>query len=424
MHVQARASAGKPKHWAKPTATRDPAHHRPQEPAALARRVGERSGGWRTVWLLALTSLLADVSSEMVVAILPLLLVSQGATGLAVGLFGSVSEGVGHVTKWLGGRWGDRVRHPRRLVAAGYFGPGAARVGIALATSWWGSLFWRSVDRVGKGLRTAPRDAMLAAAVPKEQHGRAFGLHRTVDTTGAFVGVLGALALLAWTGLSAAQIVLVAAVVGAFAAVPLLLMREPAVAPAGPAKNAPAAAGFGWVVALSCLFAAGQANVLFFLLRAGGSTRAGILGAVGWYLLYNAVYAAASYPFGRWSDRSGKAVVLGTGFALTAAAQLLFVPTPSALTLAAGFTVLGLSWAATDATGRSLAADLAGAKTSTNLGVYHASIGFAGLAGGVAGGLLWDSRGPAALFAFSAALAALAALAWAVAARRVVTAKR
>ncbi|MEA3136275.1 MAG: hypothetical protein QOC71_556 [Thermoplasmata archaeon] len=375
--------------------------------------------GWRTVWILSLTSLLADVSGEMMVAVLPLLLVGQGATGLAVGLFGAVSEVVGNLTKWLGGRLGDRVKHPRLLVVGGYAGAGAARVGIALASTWWGSMIWRSADRVGKGLRTAPRDAILSAAAPEGEKGRAFGLHRTADTTGAFVGVLGALALLALTGLSAGDIVLVAAVVGVAATIPLLFLREPKVKPKDLPKATPRAPGFGVFVAVSCLFAAGQASVLFFLLRAGGSTREGILGAVAWYLLFNAVYAVASYPLGLLSDRRGKPFVLGIGFALTALAQGLFIPAPTPLTLAGGFVLLGLSWAATDATGRALAADLAGSKASTNLGLYHAAIGLAALAGAVSGGLLWDLQGPASLFLLAAGLAAAAALAWPLVVRRI-----
>ncbi|HUR24747.1 MAG TPA: MFS transporter [Candidatus Thermoplasmatota archaeon] len=375
--------------------------------------------GWRTVWILALTSLLADVSGEMMVAVLPLLLVGQGASGLAVGLFGAVSETVGHLTKWLGGRLGDRVRHPRLLVAGGYAGAGAARVGIALAATWWGSMLWRSVDRVGKGLRTAPRDAILSAAVSPQEKGRAFGLHRAADTTGAFVGVLAALALLAFTGLSAARIVLVAAIVGVAATLPLLFLREPKARPRVLTADAPRGRGFGAFVAVSGLFAAGQASVLFFLLRAGGSTREGILGAAAWYLLFNAVYALASYPLGLLSDRRGKPVVLGAGFALTAVAQLFFVPAPTTLTLGTGFVLLGLSFAATDSTGRALAADLAGSKASTDLGVYHAAIGLASLAGAVAGGLLWDSQGPASLFLLASGLAAAAALAWPAVAPRV-----
>jgi len=287
---------------------------------------------------------------------------------------------------------------------------------MALATAWFRVLALRFLDRVGKGLRTAPRDALIAAAVPKELHGRAFGVHRAADTTGAFLGVLAAMGLLAWTGLSIPRIVLVAAGVGIVATLPLLLLREPAVAPKGAAEHRPHRA-FAAFVAVSCVFAAGQASVLFVLLRAGASTRAGILAAAAWYLLFNGVYAGTAFPFGAWADRAGKAVVLGAGFALTAVAQLVLVA-QGTLALAGGIVLLGLAWAATDGTGRALASELAGSKVSTRLGTYHAAIGLAALAGGAAGGLLWDVKGQAAFFLLTAGLAALAALAWPLVARR------
>jgi len=367
-------------------------------------RIGD---GWRAVRLLSLTSLLADVSGEMLMAVLPFLVVAQGATGLAVGLVGASSEAVGNLAKWLGGRWGDRVRHKRGVVAAGYLVAALSRFGIA-----WGTT-WRSADRVGKGIRTAPRDAMLAAAVPREERGRAFAYHRTADTAGAVIGVLAVIAMLRWTAWSLPQIVLVAAVVGLAATLPLLALREPEMRPAAttPDLGRPQR-GFAAFVSISCVFAAGQVSYLFYLLRAGGN---GILGAVAWYLLFNVVYAAASYPFGIAADRWGKPIVLVAGFALTAAASLLMAPDPGPMWLGLGFVTLGFAFAATEGTGRAIAADLAGSKTSTHLGTYHAAIGIAALAGGAVGGLVWDRYGPATLFAGGSAfvlVALIGLLAW------------
>lgn len=376
----------------------------------------ERKGdGWRTVRLLALTSLLADISGEMLMAVLPFLLVSQGATGLAVGLVGAASEAVGHLSKWLGGRAGDRVRRKRLLVASGYLVATLSRFGIAAATTWPASLLWRSADRVGKGIRTAPRDALLHAAVPESEAARAFAYHRAADTAGAVVGVLVALLLL-WQGLTPSRIVLAAAFIGLAAVLPLLALREPDLPPTLPGQEAPRRPGFRAFVLLSSLFAAGQVSYLFFLLRTGAAS--GILAAVGWYLLFNVVYAAAAYPLGVLADRWGKARVLLAGFLLTALASLLFALEPSAWLLAAGFTVLGLSFAATEGTGRAIAAVLAGSRHSTRLGVYHASVGFAALAGGVLGGAVWDLYGPAALFEAGAAVVLLAGLALAYLLRR------
>ncbi|HUR64432.1 MAG TPA: MFS transporter, partial [Candidatus Thermoplasmatota archaeon] len=273
----------------------------------------DRSGkGWRTVRLLSLTSLLADVSGEMVMAVLPFLLVSQGASGLAVGIVGAASEAIGHVSKWLGGRAGDRVRHKRLLVAAGYLVAALSRFGIAFATTWPASLLWRGADRVGKGIRSAPRDAMLHAAVPESEAGRAFAYHRAADTAGAVVGVLGALLLL-WREWSPSRIVLAAAFLGLAAVLPLLVLREPHVAPVELAEGQAARrrTGFRAYVVVSCLFAAGQVSYLFYLLRTGATE--GILAAVAWYLLFNVVYAIAAYPLGILADSWGKARVLLLG---------------------------------------------------------------------------------------------------------------
>ncbi|MEA3143244.1 MAG: hypothetical protein QOG31_568 [Thermoplasmata archaeon] len=378
----------------------------------------DRSGkGWRTVRLLSLTSLLADVSGEMVMAVLPFLLVSQGASGLAVGIVGAASEAIGHFSKWLGGRAGDRVRHKRLLVASGYLVAALSRFGIAFATTWPASLAWRGADRVGKGIRSAPRDAMLHAAVPESEAGRAFAYHRAADTAGAVIGVLGALLLLTqeW---SPSRIVLAAAFLGLAAVLPLLVLREPHVAPVELAEGQAARrrTGFRAYIVVSCLFAAGQVSYLFYLLRTGATE--GILAAVAWYLLFNVVYAIAAYPLGILADSWGKARVLLLGFLLTALASVLFALAPSPLVFAAGFTVLGLSFAATEGTGRAIAATLAGSKHSTRLGLYHSTIGFAALAGGTAGGWLWDHAGPAALFEAGAAAVLLAALTLAYMLRR------
>lgn len=374
-----------------------------------------RGDGWRTVRLLALTSLLADVSGEMLMAVLPFLLVAQGASGLAVGLVGAASEAVGHLSKWLGGWVGDRVRHKRALVASGYLVATLSRFGIAAAATWPASLAWRSVDRVGKGLHTAPRDAMLHAAIPLGQAARGFGYHRTADTAGAVLGVLGALLLLS-QGFTPSRVVLAAALVGLVAVLPLLALREPDLPPAPRGEAAPRRPGFRAFVAVSSLFAVGQVSYLFFLLRTGAS--AGVVAAVGWYLLFNVVYAVAAYPMGVLADSWGKARVLLTGFLLTALATLLFALPPTAPLLAAGFTLLGLSFAATAGTGRAIAAALAGARHSTRLGAYHASIGVAALVGGVLGGAVWDLWGPAALFEAGTAIVLLAALALVATLRR------
>jgi MFS family permease len=367
--------------------------------------------GWQTVRVLAATSLLMDVSGEMVTALLPFVLAGAGASGLAIGFVAALSEAIGHLSKWVGGRLGDRIRRQRPLVAAGYLGAALARVGLATATAWPAVLGWRSLDRIGKGMRTAPRDAILSQALPARERGRAFAFHRAADTAGAVLGILLLLALLAWTRLGPGGALWVAAVAGLAAALPLAWLKEPTARPRYAPDERPHPS-FRAYVAVGCLVALFHAAPTFFLLRAGSD---GILPAVGWYLLFNVTYAAGAYPIGAWADQHGKPRVLAAGCVLLALACVLLAWSDGPLALGGGFFLLGLGFAASEGTGRALAADLAGSRTGTALGVYHAAAGLAALAGGLAGGALLDAQGPAWLFggfAAAGAVAAVAVVAW------------
>jgi len=402
--------------------------------ARVVPRPSMDGAGWRNVWLLAAVSLISDVSGEMLQAVLPFLLVAQGATGLGIGLVGGVTEGFGQVFKLVGGYVGARVRRKRFLVGSGYLLASLSRFGVAFATAWPVSLAFRSLDRVGKGLREAPRDTILADSIPKSQRGRAFGLHRAGDTLGAVIGVTLAIAIL-WHYYSPqeveqagveATVVLVGAVIGLTSVVPLFFVREAAdgATPAAPLPMEPLSPRYGSFLAVAALFHLGHVSYLFFILRAYElgdialplvGVIPGLVAAVLWYLVFNLVYVAASYPAGVITDRIGRVRVLVIGYGLAALASGLFFLTPSAWTLAAGFLTLGFSYAATEGTGRTLAADLAGTHgRSVRLGWYQFTVGIATLLGGVAAGLLWDTLGHRAAFAWGAALSVLALVALAL----------
>lgn len=368
----------------------------------------------RNVVLLSITSFLADVSGEMLMAVLPFLLVATGASGLDVGLTGGLSEAVGNILKPVFGAIADRARRRKPLVIGGYLLAASARLGIAYSTRWEADLAFRSADRVGKGMRSAPRDAILAESVTRETRGRAFGLHRAADTAGAVVGV--GLALLGIVLLDAtdASIVLVGAIIGLATAVPLLFVRdEPATPTDGKALVEPVSPRYRAYLVVAALFAVGNVSYLFFVLRAREAV-GGAAGAVALYLLFNVVYAAGAYPMGTLSDRVGKPRVLAAGFLLFALAAALMALPPSLPLALAAFLVMGASFACVDGVERAFAADLAGsAARSTRLGVFQGVVGVATVFGGVAAGLLWDRVGPWAAFAWGAAvpLVALALLA-------------
>lgn len=364
--------------------------------------------------MLALVSFINDISGEMLMAVLPFLLIAQGATGLGLGLVGGVTEGVGHMFKLVGGYAGNRAGSKKPLIGSGYAVSSLSRFGVAFATSWPLVLAFRSLDKVGKGLRTAPRDALLADAVEPAQRGRAFGLHRAADTAGAVVGVLLVLLFLVVFDSSSSDIVLAGAGIAMLSLIPLAFVKEPrAGGDAGAQEQArlrePMSPRYGTFLAVSAVFHLSRVTYLFYLVR---STDAGtgITTAVLWYLLFNVLYTIFAYPAGRLSDRFGKWGLLFGGYLLTALSAACFILHPTTLTMAAGFTLLGASFAAVEGTGRAYAADLAGSRSrSSRLGEYHGLTGGATLLGGIAAGLLWDSSGPAAAFVWGAILPLVAA---------------
>jgi MFS family permease len=371
------------------------------------------NAAWRTVWLLALVSFINDISGEMLMAVLPFFLIAQGATGLGLGLVGGVTEGVGHMFKLVGGYIGTRAPSKKLLIGAGYAVSSLSRFGVAFATLWPVTLAFRSLDKVGKGLRTAPRDALLADSVTFRDRGRAFGLHRAADTAGAVVGVLIVLAALVFFGASSSQIILAGAGIAMLSLIPLFFVQEPSAESlaANPiALREPMSKRYGVFLAVSAVFFLSRVTYLFYLVR---STDAGtgITAAVAWYLVFNIVYTVLAYPAGRFGDNIGKRQLLLAGYVLTAVAAAMFIVPPGNLTLATGFVLLGASFAAVEGTSRAFAADLAGSRSrSSRLGEFHAITGMATLIGGIAAGLLWDNIGPEAAFVWGVVLPLVAAL--------------
>lgn len=370
-----------------------------------------RGPGWRNVLLLAAVSFLNDISGEMLMAILPFLLVSQGATGLGLGLVGGVTDGLGHLSKLVGGWLGQRRQRKKSLIASGYLLSSLSRFGVAWAASWPLTLGFRSFDRLGKGLRTAPRDALLADQLPLGQRGRAFGLHRAADTAGAVVGVILVLILLGAFGASHATIVFIGAAIGLLALLPLLGVDESQAIPLqGATATIPELPSplFRPFLGVSVAFSLARVSYLFYLVRAA-ETVGGLRAAIAWYLWFNILYTAAAYPAGRLGDRIGRRPLLAFGYLVTAASAAVFAVQPSLLTMGLGFSLLGFSFALVEGQGSALAADLAGSqRRSQRLGWFHAATGIATVLGGLAAGLLWDHVGPAAAFAWGAALPLLA----------------
>jgi MFS family permease len=369
----------------------------------------------RPVFILGIVSFLTDVSSEMVYPLVPLFLTSVlGAPVAAVGLIEGLAEGAASLFKTVGGWASDRLRLRRPLVFAGYAVSAVAKPLLAAAYVWPVALLVRFGDRTGKGIRTAPRDALVADVTLPELRGRAFGFHRAADTFGAVAGPAAALGLLAAFADNFRLIFILAffPAVAALALVSLVKERPPAPAPAGTARIAWRGLGTGFYVFLgiSLVFALGNSSDVFLLLRAkdvGLSNSEVVLS----YMLFNVVYAVLAMPAGIISDRLGRRSVVGGGFAVFAMVYLGFALVGRGAVVWPLFAVYGVHMALTEGVGRAFVADFVPSeRRATALGLYQGAMGGMILLSSVIAGVLWDAIDPAAPF-FLGGATALAALA-------------
>jgi len=368
---------------------------------------------------LGVVSLLADWSSEMVLPILPFFIIEvlQG-NAFVVGLVEGLAEGVVSFVKLLSGRWSDLLGRRKALVAAGYGVSASMKALFPFAATWPSFLGMRVVERAGKGIRDAPRDALLAESTPPEVRGKAFGFHRSMDTTGAIVGPLVAVGILTTVGATVPTgdayrlVLLLAALPAAVAFALAFLVRE---VRRPPAPRVPLRLSFHGAprslltfVVIASVFSLGEFSYAFLLLRVGGTA---VPTAILLYVLFNAVYAAAAWPVGSLSDRIGRKFVLLVGYAAFAAMAALFIAATTLPLFALGFILYGVGYGMTQGTERALVVDLAPpAIRATVLGAYHTSVGLMKIAASVVAGLLWTAVVPEATFLFGALVATAAAL--------------
>lgn len=368
----------------------------------------------RTVKALGLVSLLTDASSEMIYPLLPAFLTGTLKAGPAfLGLVEGLAEACASLLKVASGWWSDRLAHRKPLVVAGYALSSAARPLTALATAPWHVLAIRVTDRIGKGARGAPRDALVADATPTGERGRAFGLQRAMDHTGAVIGPLLASALL-WAGLEL-RVVFALAAIPALASVIVLVtgVREAArTAPAGPVAAAGAAlpASFLRYLGVLALFTLGNSSDAFLILRAQQTGVALAAIPILW-TFHHVVKAALSTRAGALSDRLGRRTAIAAGWAVYAAAYAGFALATRPLEIWVLFAVYGVFHALTEAPERALVADLVESSARGKaFGLYHAVTGAMLLPASLLTGAVWQARGAPAALAIGAGLAGAAAL--------------
>ena len=407
---------------------------------AVSWRQSLSRGITRNVVALSIVSLLTDVSSEMLVYLVPLYLANVLATSPAIiGLIEGSAESVAGLMKLASGAISDRIHRRRSLVALGY---GSSAVGKALfliASTWPVVFLARIGDRLGKGIRTAPRDALIADSTDERYRGRAFGFHRAMDTLGAFLGVLAAFVLVTATQADAAlldaatfQTMVVVALVPAvlavlaiFVGVRDVLPRTASGAEAAPqepgaalaqltrrerlraaARSLPAA--FWIFVAANTLFALGNSSDAFLALRTqqlGVSVQELLLIVVA----FNAIDAAVSFPVGALSDRVGRRAPIAAAWLIYAVSYAGFALASSGTAIGALWLLYGAYYGINEAVGRAFIADVAPVHLrATGYGILNFAVALAILPASVIAGVLWDALNPSAPFWFGAACALIA----------------
>jgi len=371
----------------------------------------------RNALLLGWVSFLTDLASEMVYPIIPLFITTTlGASVLTLGVIEGVAEGVASLMKAASGLLSDRFRRRSPFIAAGYGLSAVGKIILASSTVWYTALASRTLDRFGKGLRGSPRDALLAESVAPEHRGKAFGIHRGMDTMGAVCGPLLALLVLSQAHpdlrrvLWYAVLPAIASVLVAFIVRDVVKPRQRGEAAAKHPPLSPVMRHYliGWGV-----FACANSSDAFLLLRTKEMGFA-IQGTILLYTAYNVVYALASPFLGKLSDRVGRKVLLLGGLVVFALVYASIGLAQAPWHLWVLFAIYGLYIAATDGIGKALAVDLAAPEArATAIGWLGLVSGLGAVTAGVLGGVLWNYVGSWATFLLGSvgALGALAILA-------------
>ncbi|MFT3890118.1 MAG: MFS transporter [Anaerolineales bacterium] len=382
----------------------------------------------RNVWIVTITSFLTDVSSEMLVNLIPFFLANVlGVRTAVIGLIDGIAETTASLVKILSGALSDRLGKRKWLTVAGYGLSTLAKPFLYFANAWGWVLGVRFTDRVGKGIRTAPRDALIADSIDKNQRGLAFGLHRAGDTAGAFLG-LGIAAVIIWLTQSQTvdltrstfQIIVLVSIIPAVLAVLVLALGTVEVT--APGKNVEKTrfsfrglnSRFKYFLLAVVLFTLGNSSDAFILLR-GQERGLSILQVMGMALTFNFLYTVFAGPLGAWSDKVGRQRLIIGGWLIYGLIYLGLAFSQTGWQVWTLFGLYGLYYAATEGTAKALVADIVpNDMRGTAYGLFNAAIGITALPASLIAGLLWQGAGSwtgfgaSAPFYFGAVMALLA----------------
>jgi MFS family permease len=369
----------------------------------------------KNTFLLALSSLFADISSEMLYPVLPVFLTQTlKATGSIVGLVDGFAQAAQNIVQGFSGALSDKLQKRKSIALSGYLLSAVAKPLMGLSTVWQGLFGARLLDRLGAGTRSAPRDALIASSVSEKDRGSAFGIEGVGDNTGAFLGPLFAVFLLYTLHLAIRPVFYLALIPGLLAFVMVLLVKEK------PAKVASKSKidfnlrqfprGYWKYLFVIALFGLGNSSNAFLILRTqdiGASLKTTIL----IYAAFNLVAALISYPAGYLSDKLGRKNVLLVSFVIFLVAYLGFALTQNVLVVAVLFGLYGLYEGIFRSVGKAFASDFVPDHLrASGIGWYGTTVGLLQLVASVVAGLLWDRIGHAAVFYYGAAFAVVGSI--------------
>jgi MFS family permease len=365
----------------------------------------------RDSYLLALSSFFADISTEMLYPILPIFLIETlGATGSIVGLVDGVAQATQNLVQGYSGWLSDRLRKRKNIALVGYVLAALSKPLIGFAHSWEIVLGARFFDRVGTGIRSAPRDALVAASVARADRGKAFGIEGIGDNLGAFVGPLVSIFLFLYLALDIHNIFFLSVIPGFLAVFMTYLVREKSDSAQAESKltiNFSSLPKKYWkYLVVIAIFGLGNSSNAFLILHTK-SLGISLVNTILIYAGFNLVAALISYPAGALSDFLGRKTLLLIAFAIFCVTYLGFALSTNTFLIAGLFVLYGLFHGINRSVGKALASDLVPEHLhAVGIGWYNGTVGLLGLIASIAGGVLWDHVGPQSVFVFGAATAA------------------
>jgi len=362
---------------------------------SIKNNINTKKSRIKNTFLLGIVSFLNDLSSEMIIPILPMFITALGGAGLVIGLIGGLRDSISSVLKVICGYWSDKIGKRKIFVFFGYLISSILKTFLAFSKTWQHILVFAGLERIGKGLRTAPRDAIIADSTPKER-GKGFGIHRALDTTGAILGSIIVFLLIRFFNFSFKKIILIAGVIAFTSLIPLHFVKEKRKEPQNVnlkinLKNLPQPLKI--FILISGIFALANFSYMFFILKAQGffTDKLSIEAPILLYILFNIFHAVFAIPFGSLSDRIGRKKIIVFGYLLFSLTSLGFAFANSLISFVVLFILYGIVYALIDGNQRAFVSDSSSKESrATALGTFHTITGLVTLPASLIAGFLWQ----------------------------------